>query len=247
MSPKKPMIDIFSGFLVEDRAKEITIQGVETYPELTEKPQINGVTLSGNKTSSELYLASADELAEDVESLTELIDQVSDDSVVDIERPESENLELSVTYGDDVVETIDLDHLHSQYLTQHQSLTEYAKTSEVADYLEDKANINLANVTAGYDWVVVSNSTSKYRTWRNGWTECRGIITTTASTTGTEVTLPLPFKDTNYIVSAMPRAIGNFFISYEPVTTQKFIVRTNNYHAEPISVEISWEAKGYIS
>lgn len=127
MSPKKPMIDIFSGFLVEDRAKEITIQGVETYTDFHDKPQINGHTLSGNKTHTELGLASADELAEDVESLTELIDQVSDNSVIDIERPESANLELNITYGDNVVETIDLDHLHSQYLTQHQSLAEYAK------------------------------------------------------------------------------------------------------------------------
>lgn len=210
------------------------------------KPAINGTVLEGNLTHDQLGLAGAEEVAQGIEDIYQFIDDSVNDCVVDVSKKSGETLGLTVAYGDDVTEDIDLDHLHSQYLTQHQDLSEYAKTQEVAIYLEDKAQKNLSNVTGSYDWVVVDNKTSNYRVWRNKKLECRGIATSVASSDGVTISLPMAYENQNYIIHIDVREIGNWFISCAPIGNQQFKVRISDSYGTPKAVSFSWTTEGYI-
>lgn len=226
--PRKPYLDVYSGMLVEDRAEEITVQGVETYPELTHKPSINGVTLSGDKTSEELYLAPSS-LVDTVQShyneltldINDLAGAVEDNFVLS-----QRNLQEAIG---DLEEMIEGDIV------------------DVESQLEDKANKNLSNVIGGYDWVTTSNSTSKYRLWRNKRLECENIATSVADMAGSEVILPMPYRDVNYTLQITVRQFGNYYIACEPLSVQKFKVRICDQWGNPQAIKFSWKTEGYIS
>lgn len=226
--PKKPYLDVFSGMLIEDRAEEITVQGVETYPELLHKPSINGVTLSGDKTSDELYLAPA--------------------SLVDTVQSHYDELTLDINDLAGAVE--DNFSLSQRNLQEAIGDLEEMLEGDIADVesqLTDKANKNLSNVTGGYDWVTTSNSTSKYRLWRNKRLECENIATSVANSAGGEVILPMAYKDMNYTIQITVRQFGNYYIACEPLGVQKFRVRISDQWSTPQAIKFSWKTEGYIS
>lgn len=129
------------------------------------------------------------------------------------------------------------------YLKTHQDISNLVTKSELMVQLLQKADSDLSNARASYDWVVVGNRTSKYRKWRNGRLQCEGI-TRTSATGEMEIALPMPYKDTEFTARCFVRELGNFFISCYPSGNQKIKVRVSDRNHNPISVQVKWETDG---
>lgn len=225
------------------------------------KPEINSVSLHGNRTAEELHLAPAtlvhtvehlsdvvgenyNDLTADLQHLEGEIETVKGDSIVRLDKVENTELKVKVTYGDEESEEVSLDHVHGQYLTSHQDISHLISGEEVAELLDDKANTNLSNVTGGYDFVIQSNGTSNYRLWRNGWLECFNTAVAPASTGIIEITLPMAYASNKYYVHLSVGSLGNYFICYSILGPQKFSVRCRDMWGNPAEVSFCWKTEG---
>lgn len=84
MTTRKGRLDLFSGLFIEDVREHEIDRGVEHFEDLPDKPHINGHVLSGDKTASQLGLATEQELinlsttvAEHYNSVTADINDIS--------------------------------------------------------------------------------------------------------------------------------------------------------------------------
>lgn len=111
-----------------------------------------------------------------------------------------------------------------------------------------KANINLNNVTAAYDWVTsrtnYGNGESGYEVTRNKRMTQWGKATSNANGE-VEFTLHKPFKDLNFSIFGQPAELGNFFFSIYPSGTQKFKCRIQSAQGTNMAVKFMWIAYGY--
>lgn len=103
--------------------------GTSNYTELTNKPKINGVELVGNKTSKELGLESYDD-TEIKQDIAELQITKADKDEIPTKLSELENdTEFISNIPDEYVTNDELEA--KGYLTEHQSLEDYALKSEI--------------------------------------------------------------------------------------------------------------------
>lgn len=181
--------------------------------------------------------------------MQDLIDDVAENSIVNIEKSDGTSLGVTLTYGDETGTTknVSLDHVHTQYLVED-DLNDYATTMEVATYLEGKADKNLTNVYATLDWVLSDSTVNgvHMRVWRNNMVELSGELTSYAGGEGTLVQLPIAYKNMNYFIQATPCEMGNFFVGLERRSMNSFIVRICSASGTPMAIKFCWEAKGYI-
>ena len=104
-----------------------------------------------------------------------------------------------------------------------------ASTVQAAEFtgaLSGKANTDLSNVLANYDYVVESkvpteSDPSWYRKYKSGWLEQGGLVASTSGATGTVQTLLKPFANANYTLTATARGTFDrtFLITSKTATT----------------------------
>lgn len=187
-------------------------------------------------------------LEENVVSLQSAIDDVEDGAILKLDfEDKGTSQDLIITYGDDETETLDLSHEHSQYLTQHQNISNLATKTELGHDLSLKANIDFSNIPGAYDYVFQSityNGESGKRKWRNGRMEQWGIATSNASGE-VDFALHEAFKDMKFLIIIEPREKGNFFHYAYPSGVQTFKTRISDSYGTPRAVTFQWKAEGY--
>lgn len=145
----------------------------------------------------------------------------------------------------------------SQFIAGTPDLSEYAKTSEVTNSINNinntlsgKANTNLSNVSSNIDYVVESyvNGANWYRIYKSGWCEQGGRVSASSVTSAT-INFLKPFRDTNISIlctdstgttSDSDTEGVDYCILVSDVTTSSFrvsVVKTRQNSC--------WEAKGY--
>lgn len=126
-----------------------------------------------------------------------------------------------------------------------------ASTAQAAEFtgaLAGKANADLSNCPANYDYVVESYSDDQgnwYRKYKSGWLEQGGLAKSNADVT---VTLLKPFADTNYSVQCTNRRLstsdGWGWIFVLNMTETSFMARACYAGGEVTNINAMWEAKG---
>ena len=126
-----------------------------------------------------------------------------------------------------------------------------ASTAQAAEFtgaLSGKANADLSNCPANYDYVVesqVNSDGSWYRKYKSGWLEQGGLAKSNADVT---VTLLKPFADTNYSVQCTNRRLstgdGWGWIFVLNMTATSFMARACYAGGDTTNIRAMWEAKG---
>lgn len=105
-------------------------------------------------------------------------------------------------------------------------------------------------VAVSREYGVIQNDHGFYREWSQNtdgkiWVECGMIATTEATMSGTTITLPTTFEDTNYHVQVTPAELGNFHICANPVDENSINIRATNVSGGALAVKVYVEVKGW--
>lgn len=126
-----------------------------------------------------------------------------------------------------------------------------------AETLNGKADTDLGNIPANYDYVVESqlptadNSYTWYRKYKSGWVEQGGKVGIAVPTT--TITLPVEMADTNYTVLATAYsysspdrhpAIVNIYRDDNALSTTSFILMAKNHSAISYATPGYWQVSG---
>ena len=116
--------------------------------------------------------------------------------------------------------------------------------------MENKADKDLSNCPANYDYVVESKTPTAddptwYRKYKSGWLEQGGLAKSNADVT---VTLLKPFANTDYSVQCTNRRLstsdGWGWIFVYNMTTTSFMARACYADGDTTNIRAMWEAKG---
>lgn len=131
------------------------------------------------------------------------------------------------------------------------SAAQAAQSAAGGGNMENKADKDLSNCPANYDYVVESKypttaDPSWYRKYKSGWLEQGGLAKNDADVT---VTLLKPFADTNYSVQCTNRRLstsdGWGWIFVLNMTTTSFMARACYAGGDATNIRAMWEAKGF--
>lgn len=131
------------------------------------------------------------------------------------------------------------------------SAAQAAQSAAGGGNMENKADKDLSNCPANYDYVVESKyptaaDPSWYRKYKSGWLEQGGLAKNDADAT---VTLLKPFADTNYSVQCTNRRLstsdGWGWIFVSNMTTTSFMARACYAGGDATNIRAMWEAKGF--
>lgn len=131
------------------------------------------------------------------------------------------------------------------------SAAQAAQSAAGGGNMENKADKDLSNCPANYDYVVESKyptaaDPSWYRKYKSGWLEQGGLAKNDADVT---VTLLKPFADTNYSVQCTNRRLstsdGWGWIFVSNMTTTSFMARACYAGGDATNIRAMWEAKGF--
>ena len=105
-------------------------------------------------------------------------------------------------------------------------------------------------VTLSREYATAPNDHGFYREWTPNlqgkvWVECGLIATTEVTMSGTTVTLPATFEDTNYHIQATPAELGNFHICANPIDENSINIRATNVSGSALAVKVYIEVKGW--
>lgn len=122
-------------------------------------------------------------------------------------------------------------------------------TGVILEALNDKADTDLNNVSAGIDFVVESyqNGTDWYKLYKSGWCEQGGLKLSTGTASSNTVTLLKQMADANYTITAM----GKFKFAWcceatdKVKSTSQFSIYTVDNGGNGYSRDFYWEAKGF--
>lgn len=268
MTTRKGRLDLFSGLFLEDVREHEIDRGIEHFEDLPDKPHINGHVLSGNKTASQLGLATEQELINlsttvaehyngvtaDINDISETIEQnysTTHNAIEELHELIEENV-VSLQGEIDNVEDgsiVKLDY-EDKGTNKELKITYGDEETEIL-YLNhthtDYANVNLTNIPASYDYIfqtITYNGESGKRKWKNGRMEQWGIVTSNENGEA-EFTLHEAFKDMKFIVFIEPREKGNFFHYAYPSGVQKFKARITDSAGTARPILFQWKAEGY--
>lgn len=117
-----------------------------------------------------------------------------------------------------------------------------------ASLFNNKADLDLNNVSAGIDFVVESqvptalNNYTWYRKYKSGWVEQGGIEPNVSSSTGTTVTLPIEMANNMYVASGTVNETSD-------VSSCKLSIALKTATQFKINIEttrtVGWEVKGF--
>ncbi len=131
------------------------------------------------------------------------------------------------------------------------SAAQAAQSAAGGGNMENKADKDLSNCPANYDYVVESKyptaaDPSWYRKYKSGWLEQGGLAKNDADAT---VTLLKPFADTNYSVQCTNRRLstsdGWGWIFVLNMTATSFMARACYAGGDATNIRAMWEAKGF--
>lgn len=131
------------------------------------------------------------------------------------------------------------------------SAAQAAQSAAGGGNMENKADKDLSNCPANYDYVVESKyptaaDPSWYRKYKSGWLEQGGLAKNDADAT---VTLLKPFADTNYSVQCTNRRLstsdGWGWIFVLNMTATSFMARACYAGGNATNIRAMWEAKGF--
>ena len=131
------------------------------------------------------------------------------------------------------------------------SAAQAAQSAAGGGNMENKADKDLSNCPANYDYVVESKTPTAddptwYRKYKSGWLEQGGLAKNDADAT---VTLLKPFADTNYSVQCTNRRLstsdGWGWIFVLNMTATSFMARACYAGGDATNIRAMWEAKGF--
>ncbi len=131
------------------------------------------------------------------------------------------------------------------------SAAEAAQSAAGGSALANKADKDLSNCPADYDYVVESklptaDDPTWYRKYKSRWLEQGGLVT---SASDVSVTLPKPFANTNYSLQCTNRRLstqdGWGWIFVFGVTATSFSARACYGGGTATDMNMMWEAKGF--
>lgn len=131
------------------------------------------------------------------------------------------------------------------------SAAQAAQSAAGGGNMENKADKDLSNCPANYDYVVESKTPTAddptwYRKYKSGWLEQGGLAKNDADVT---VTLLKPFADTNYSVQCTNRRLstsdGWGWIFVLNMTATSFMARACYAGGDATNIRAMWEAKGF--
>lgn len=131
------------------------------------------------------------------------------------------------------------------------SAAQAAQSAAGGGNMENKADKDLSNCPANYDYVVESKyptaaDPSWYRKYKSGWLEQGGLAKNDADAT---VTLLKPFANTNYSVQCTNRRLGADdgwgWIFVLNMTATSFMARACYAGGNATNIRAMWEAKGF--
>ena len=131
------------------------------------------------------------------------------------------------------------------------SAAQAAQSAAGGGNMENKADKDLSNCPANYDYVVESKTPTAddptwYRKYKSGWLEQGGLAKNDADVT---VTLLKPFADTNYSVQCTNRRLstsdGWGWIFVYNMTATSFMARACYAGGDATNIRAMWEAKGF--
>lgn len=121
-------------------------------------------------------------------------------------------------------------------------------SSYLASQMQNKAQLDLANVVSSVDFVVDSwndDNGNWYRKYRSGWCEQGGRIEQTSSNTWLTVTFMVEMQDTNYFPAKMPISNSSAETTVRAIAAYNLTTISMEMFVVSVSLYTHWKISGY--
>lgn len=142
-------------------------------------------------------------------------------------------------------------------MARQTDLDDKADTSYIDDQLVSKADTDLGNIPANYDYVVESqlptadNGYTWYRKYKSGWVEQGGVGITADASLAFSATFPIVMADTNYTILAISKTPSSTTTStphgchyLSKTTTRCNIISLAGNSGNWVAAEVCWQVSG---